>query len=395
MNDDKHIDFATLKYYDQRNKQYIDTKIDGLKTEFNDVERRVDSLEATSRGHDEQLIAHREELDDLEARVINLERDDVSIRQDIADLRVAVENSGGGTGGVTKDYVDNAIEDAIESLQIPDVSDFVTKDDLAAEDFVTAPELTELTNTVASNQETIEDLQKNKANKSDLTGLATEEFVITKIAEAELNDKDVDLSQYYTKTEVDAKIPDVSNFATKQELEGAIAGIPKPDLSEYAKKTDIPSIEGLATEKFVTDKIAEIVIPEVPTKISELENDASYITANDIPDTSVFVTNETFNSTVNTIEENITNVEQKYTTLEETVQNISNTYVTNDTLVNNYTTTEDLEANYVSNITLEEKNYITTAEATTQIEQIVEQKVTEAVTPDAINYGDFEADINS
>lgn len=290
MNDDKHVDFASLKYYDQRNKQYIDTKIDGLKTEFNDVERRVDTLEATSRGHDEQLIAHREELDDLEARVINLERDDVSIRQDIADLRVAVENSGGGTGGVTKDYVDNAIEDAIESLQIPDTTDFVTKEELAAEDFVTEAELTELTNTVASNQVAIEDLQENKANKSDLTGLATEEFVITKIAEAELNDKDVDLSQYYTKTEVDAKIPDVSNFATKDE------------------------------------------IPVVPTKVSELENDAGYITAKDIPDTSVFVTNET----------------------------------------------------------LEEKNYITTAEATTQIEQIVEQKVTEAVTPDSINYDTWE-----
>ena len=74
------------------------------------------------------------------------------------------------------------------------------------------------------------------AKKSELPvvdGLASEEFVIKKIAEAELADQDVDLSAYYTKSE---------------------------------------------TETAINAAISAIETPEVPTKVSELENDAGYIT---------------------------------------------------------------------------------------------------------------------
>lgn len=47
-------------------------------------------------------------------------------------------------------------------------------------------------------------------------------------------------------------------------------------LEEYAKKSDIPSIEGLASEEFVNNAIASIEHPANPTKVSELENDANY-----------------------------------------------------------------------------------------------------------------------
>lgn len=86
----------------------------------------------------------------------------------------------------------------------------------------------------------------------------------------------VDLSQYYTKAEVNAliqsveqKIPDVSNFATKQEL---------------AQKADINNI---------------------PTRVSQLENDTGFITndalvdyalKSDIPDVSGFATSEQLTS---------------------------------------------------------------------------------------------------
>ena len=70
------------------------------------------------------------------------------------------------------------------------------------------------------------------------------------------------------------------------------------DLSDYAKKSDIPSTEGLATEQFVKDAVDAIDIPEVdftgyatetfvndavagihiPSKVSELENDKGYLT---------------------------------------------------------------------------------------------------------------------
>ena len=69
--------------------------------------------------------------------------------------------------------------------------------------------------------------------QEDLVDFATKEFVQTKIAEAELADQDVDLSAYYTKSETEAAI-----------------------------KSAVDAIE----------------IPEVPTKVSELENDAKYVT---------------------------------------------------------------------------------------------------------------------
>ena len=61
----------------------------------------------------------------------------------------------------------------------------------------------------------------------------------------------VDLSDYVTKSELQAKLDaldiniDLSSYATKEELTNAINSI---DLSAYAKKTDIPSLEGYVTE---------------------------------------------------------------------------------------------------------------------------------------------------
>lgn len=71
----------------------------------------------------------------------------------------------------------------------------------------------------------------------------------------------VDLSDYVTKSELQAKLDalniniDLSAYATKEELTQAINSI---DLSAYAKKTDLPI---------------------VPTKVSQLENDSGYLTS--------------------------------------------------------------------------------------------------------------------
>ena len=61
----------------------------------------------------------------------------------------------------------------------------------------------------------------------------------------------IDLSDYVTKEELQAKLDalhiniDLSSYATKEELTNAINSI---DLSAYAKKTDIPSLNGYVTE---------------------------------------------------------------------------------------------------------------------------------------------------
>ena len=71
----------------------------------------------------------------------------------------------------------------------------------------------------------------------------------------------VDLSNYVTKEELQAKLDaldiniDLSSYATKEELTNAINSI---DLSAYAKKTDIPSLEGYATKEYVSTAINSI-----------------------------------------------------------------------------------------------------------------------------------------
>lgn len=68
---------------------------------------------------------------------------------------------------------------------------------------------------------------------------------------------DIDLSDYVTKSELQAKLDaldiniDLSSYATKEELTNAINSI---DLSAYAKKTDIPSLEGYVTEEQLNAK---------------------------------------------------------------------------------------------------------------------------------------------
>lgn len=70
----------------------------------------------------------------------------------------------------------------------------------------------------------------------------------------------VDLSNYYTKEQVNTMLAEVDgdieqlfnmlevDYATIELVEDKIAAIPKPDMSEYAKKTDIPDVSKFITE---------------------------------------------------------------------------------------------------------------------------------------------------
>lgn len=77
----------------------------------------------------------------------------------------------------------------------------------------------------------------------DLTPYATTEFVTQKIAEAELGEGNLDLSAYYTKTEVDTAIANIEH--------------PTVDLSGYASKTDFD------TNKVATDAHLENTVIHV------------------------------------------------------------------------------------------------------------------------------------
>ena len=118
----------------------------------------------------------------------------------------------------------------------------------------------------------------DKADKADLIGLATEEFVNKKISEAELVDKEVDLSNFYNKTEVEnivdeavgnISVPEVpTNISSFVNDTGYITASDIPDLSEYAKLNDIPDTSSFATEDFVKQKIAEAQLSEGKVDLS-------------------------------------------------------------------------------------------------------------------------------
>lgn len=97
---------------------------------------------------------------------------------------------------------------------------------------------------------------------------------------------DIDLSDYVTKSELQAKLDslniniDLSSYATKEELTTAINSI---DLSAYATKDEIPSIDGLATTEYVDNAVKDIPTggnvdlsdyynkEEIDAKITEIE----------------------------------------------------------------------------------------------------------------------------
>lgn len=226
---------------------------------------------------------------------------------------------------VSKEYVDSQI------AKIPgadlDLSDFVKQEDIAG---------------LATKEELATAIESIEHPTVDLTDYATEEFVIRKIAEAELADQDVDLSAYYTKSETETaiksavdsvEVPDVSGFATKEELEAvqAVAGnnsvklfavdeelfdikqqlenIPTTDLSDYATKEEvaaieakIPSIEGLATKEELEEAISGIEHPAVDLEgyatedwvnaqgfLKEHQDLSEYAKKADIPEAELFV----------------------------------------------------------------------------------------------------------
>ena len=169
----------------------------------------------------------------------------------------------------------------------------------------------------------------------DLTGYATESYVQNKIAEASLSGGEVDLSGYATKDELSTKAnkSELHSHSNKTVLDGITSAkvtewnnkstfdgnynsltnkptIPTVDvnknyvdtqLAKKANTSDIPSLNGYATETYVQNKIAEASLSggevdlsgyatkddlntkadktAIPTKVSQLTNDKGYLTS--------------------------------------------------------------------------------------------------------------------
>ena len=161
------------------------------------------------------------------------------------------------------------LEERIDQIEENGVSDEVVAN--AVEKYMDENDIKVDLTGYATEEYVQEQIEGIEIPEVDLTGYATEDYVGKKIAEAQLEGEDVDLSVYYTKTETNAEItkaingivhpkPDLTNYYTKSETNTAINNA-KPDLTKYALKTEIPSTAGLATESYVQDEISKIEHP--------------------------------------------------------------------------------------------------------------------------------------
>ena len=127
----------------------------------------------------------------------------------------------------TKAQTDNAINKAIAAIPETDLSDYAKKSDIPdTSGFALKTEIPSVPTNVSS-----------FTNDAEYTNKA---YVDNAIAQA-VTGGQVDLSNYYTKSETNAAIEAAA-----------------PDLSRYALKTEIPDITGLASEQYVQNQIAAI-----------------------------------------------------------------------------------------------------------------------------------------
>lgn len=229
-------------------------------------------------------------------------------------------------------YNKTEIEDKLDAvIKSVDLSDYYTKsevENLIPDDFATTSDIAVLNEAVSDVQQQLDE----KVDSSALNGLATEEFVLQKIAEAELSGDDIDLSEYYTKTETDQKIST------------AISEIVIPDTSDFVTMSDVEKQGYLTEHQDISHLATKAEVAAVEAKIPSVDN---------------YVTN--------------TYIQQNYTTTQE--------------LQENYVTTEK-----VTEVVTQEVNTVVTEQVETKVTEVIENKIATGditITPNAITYGDF------
>ena len=140
-----------------------------------------------------------------------------------------------------------------------------------------------------------------KESIPSISGLASETYVKEQIQQAQLEDKDIDLSTYALKSDVEKSINDAKNV-----LNASIDNkIDKSAVeSDYAKKAELPDVSKFISEEKVDEKIANIQIPsidglakseEVVSKTDYQNDKATFaLTANVVSNDTYTADKETF-----------------------------------------------------------------------------------------------------
>ena len=176
------------------------------------------------------------------------------------------------------------IDNKIDNINIPetDLSNYYNKQETDNQIDTKISQI-DLTDYAKKNE-----IPKSVSQLTNDRNYATESYVATKISEAQLGEGNVDLSNYYTKSE------------TNNQIDTKISQI---DLSNYATKNEIPSTVGLATETYVNSKFDSIEIPDVSgfqlkAELATVATTGSYNDLTDLPNSQIVVGNEPGNSDI-------------------------------------------------------------------------------------------------
>jgi len=213
----------------------------------------------------------------------------------------------------------------------------------------TVSELDETIDSLKSTQEdiqtqleaVIEEADRSEASIDALnTAIADNSDAIKDLSTAV--DNKANAADVYNKAETDAAIAEA---VANAQLGGEV------DLSEYAKKSDIPDVSNFVTNEYLTQQ--------------------NYVTEEHLSTT--YVTNESLEQKNYVTEEFVTNVTENFIT--EEVAN--STYLTHEVAESTYVTQESAQQTFVTN---------------QDVQNIVQQEVTnqiESTTPDSMNYDTF------
>ena len=173
-----------------------------------------------------------------------------------------------------------------KKTDIPDVSGFITS---IPSEYVTESELN--AKGYLTQHQDISHLAPKTSIPTKVSQLANDSNYLTSIPSNYITEAELEAKGYLTEHQ------SLAAYATKTYVDNTVAEN-QPDLSGYAKKTDIPDVSGFISEipsEYVTDSeltakgylveadLSEYAkkseIPTVPTKTSQLTNDSNFLTA--------------------------------------------------------------------------------------------------------------------
>ena len=178
--------------------------------------------------------------------------------------------------------VDTKLAAKADVSAIPDVSGLATKAEVATVDakFATKADVSAIPSIEGLAKTTdIEAAYAKKTELPDVSGLATK-------AEVEALKTDFVTEETLTQninqfsTNVDGKINEA-----KGELESKVTAV-DTKLTDYAKKTELPDVSGLATKAEVTAAVAGVQVPSIEGLAKTTDVEATYAKKTELPDVS-------------------------------------------------------------------------------------------------------------